>query len=141
MRAALLLLTALAVATPAVARLQPAPAGPVVAPPEAPRPGRGGVWTGPGRHRHHRGAQGGYVGYGGYGGYAFADYADEGPGGFFEEGEAVPAPGGVRYLYDRSYPYDYYRPVRPRGAAWREPEAQGCSVRSEGPVAVHSCRR
>jgi hypothetical protein len=91
---------------------------------------------GPGRHRHHRGT------YGSYAGYGSADYADEAPGGFFEDGEAVPAPGGVRYLYDRSYPYDYYRPARaPRPAAWREPETQGCATQWEGPVAVHSCRR
>jgi hypothetical protein len=137
MRAALLLLTALTVATPAAARLQPAPAGPVVAPPEAPRPGRGGGWMGPGRHRHHRGRYRGYADYGGYGGYAFADFADEAPGGFFEDGEAVPAPGGVRYLYDRSYPYDYYRP-RARPSFLREPG--GCTIRWEGAVAVHSCR-
>jgi hypothetical protein len=142
MRAALLLVTALAVATPAAARLQPAPAGPVVAPPEASAPGRGGGWMGPGRHRHHRGAYGGNAGYGGYRGYSFADYADEAPGGFFDDGEAVPAPGGVRYLYDRSYPYEHYRPARARpAAAWREPDEPECRVRWEGPVAVHSCRR
>jgi hypothetical protein len=139
MRAALLLVTAVAVATPAAARLQPAPAGPVVAPPEAPRPGRGG-WMGPGRHRHHRVAQGAY-GYGGYGGYAFAGYADEAPGGFFEDGEAVPAPGGVRYLYDRSYPYEHYHPPGVRAEPWPEPPGQSCATRWEGPVAVHSCRR
>ncbi|MEA3050152.1 MAG: hypothetical protein QOG84_1988 [Sphingomonadales bacterium] len=137
MCAALLLVTALAAATPAAARLQPASAARFVAPAEAPRPGPGG-WMAPGRHRHHRGP---YGNYGGYGGYAFADDADEASGGFFEDGEVVPAPGGVRYLYDRSYPYDYYRPVRPRTAAAREPEEQGCRVRWEGPVAVHSCRR
>jgi hypothetical protein len=92
----------------------------------------------PGRHRPHRGSYGGYAG---QGGYAFADYGDEAPGGFFEDGEAVPAPGGVRYLYDRSYPYDYYRPAHPHTAAGREPEEPGCRVRWEGPVAVHSCRR
>src|SRR3982750_2681380 len=98
MRAALLLVTALAVATPAAARLGPAPAGPVVAPPEAPRPGPGGGWMGPGRHRHHRGTHGGYGGYAGSGGYALVDYADEAPGGFFEDGEGGPAPGGGRHL-------------------------------------------
>jgi hypothetical protein len=91
---------------------------------------------GPGRHHRYHGAHGGF-----YGGHGFADYGDEAPGGFFEDGEAVPAPGGVRYLYDRSYPYDYYRPDRPRAAAWRETEEPGCRVRWEGPVAVHSCRR
>jgi hypothetical protein len=141
MLAALLLLAAPGVATPAAARLQPASAGLVVAPPEASRPGRVGGWMGQGRHRHHRGTYGGYAGYGGYGGYALADYADEAPGGFFEDGEAVPAPGGVRYLYDRSYPYEHYRPARARPAAWREPDEPGCRVRWEGPVAVHSCRR
>ncbi len=137
MRAALLLLAGLAAAAPVQARMVPMPAGPVVAPPEASRPGAG--WMGPGRHRHHH--RGGRNAYAGYGGYGVADYADEAPGGFFEEGEAVPTRDGVRYLYDRSYPYDYYRPARARAAAWPEPEGQSCATRLERSVAVHSCRR
>jgi len=136
MRAALLLI-GLAVAAPAYARMVPASAAPFVAPPEASRPGTG--WMGPGRHRHHhRGGQNAYAGYGGYG---FADYWDEAPGGFFEDGEAVPTRDGVRYLYDRSYPYEHYRPARARADLWREPRSQGCATRLEGAVTVHSCRR
>jgi hypothetical protein len=138
MHAALLLLTGLAAAAPHASTIR-TPMVSFVAPPEAPSPGR--AWMGPGRHRHHRGGPYGYGGYGSYGGYGFTESADEAAGGFFEDGEAVPTRGGVRYLYDRSYPYEYYRPARARPAAWSEPRGEGCTTRVEGAVAVHTCRR
>jgi hypothetical protein len=140
-RALLLFALAAVLAAPAAARstLGAAPPSPAAI---APGHGFGGPFRpGPHPHRHRSRdfrADGLIYGFG----YDYDDYPAAADGGFFAEGEAVPVRGGVRYLYDRSYPYDHYRPARARAAApWQEPAEQGCETRREGPVAVHSCRR
>jgi hypothetical protein len=136
----LLALAAAAAAGPAAARstLSAAPPSPAAV---APGHGFSGAFRpGPGRHRHRSRdfrADGLIYGFG----YDYDDYPAAVDGGFFAEGEAVPVRGGVRYLYDRAYPYDHYRPARARAAPRPEPAEQGCETRREGPVAVHSCRR
>jgi hypothetical protein len=132
-----------AAAAPAGARSMPGAAAP--RPPAAVAPGHGnpGAFH-PGRHRPWHGGRDLPAGAFLYGvGAVYEDYPAAADGGFFSQGEAVPARGGVLYLYDRSYPYEYYRPARTRAASWREPEPepQACATRWEGPVAIHSCRR
>jgi hypothetical protein len=134
----LALAAAAAAAAPAAARstLSAAPTSPAAI---APGHGFGGAFR-PGRHRHRSPdsrVEGLHYG----DGFDYDDYPAAADGGFFADGEAVPARGGVRYFYDRGYPYDHYRPARARPAAWPEPQGQGCATRWEGPVAVHSCRR
>jgi hypothetical protein len=133
-RTLVFLALAVAAASPAGARsiLTSAPRLPAASAPGHGFPGA--FHSGPHRQRHR--TDGLLYGFG----LDYDDYPAAADGGFFAGGEAVPAPGGVRYLYDRGYPYDYYRPARVR-EAWREPERQGCATRWEGPVAVHSCRR
>jgi hypothetical protein len=105
-------------------------------------PGHGPGAFRPGRHRSWRGGRDFPAGALLYGlGADYEDYPAAADGGFFTEGEAVPARGGVLYLYDRSYPYEHYRPARAWAVPWPEPEPQACATRREGPVAVHSCRR
>ncbi|MEA3035734.1 MAG: hypothetical protein QOH04_1499 [Sphingomonadales bacterium] len=138
-RTLLVLALAAAVAAPAGARSILSAAPPTAAA-NAPGHGFSGAFR-PGPHRHrHRGdgfrTDGLLYGFG----FDYVEYPAAADGGFFADGEAVPARGGVRYLYDRGYPYDHYRPARARAASWREPE-EGCTIRREGQVAVHSCRR
>jgi hypothetical protein len=96
------------------------------------------------RHHFHHDREGaGALGYG-----EGVPVADEAPpvadGGFFSDGEAIPTRAGrVVYDYDRGYPYDYYRPLRP--AAYEAPPPPALPARCViervpgGPVRI--CRR
>jgi hypothetical protein len=52
------------------------------------------------------------AGYGGWGYAAGYGYSSS-VGGFFTDGEVIPAGRGIIYDYDRGYPYDHYREARP----------------------------
>lgn len=91
------------------------------------------------RHRHRWSRDAGYASAGYAEGVPLGEQAPAYADGFFSDGEARTARGGVRYDYDRGYPYEFYRPDdMARPAAYRPaPAAAECTMEH----AVRVCRR